>query len=438
MRTITRLVVISVIAMSMVAAVSPLVAPSGQRCSTCHTGSNPSGGYLFKLPSLKATYPLMAPPNTTLTYSLKMSNPGMYIVRSLVGAITAQGAGRLLTGEVPSKAMPNMELSGGSTTASWAVETGNSSGLLYINSSVKFTAHHLHTTAQDSDDSPYMLSLYSIITVRPVALFATNTDMTLNAIRGSSASFDLVSYSEVRNISLVASSNINATISIAPQFVESLAPNGTQSFEISVVNGSRVVDNGRIDILWENETGSKDATFVMVRTVGAPPPPAATSPLSFTGRVTGILSLCLLISSVVLGLVKAGGKRRVRVHCAVSWFIIGLSVYHGLMLVYGPYSRVWLANWVLLGYISAAVMGVSGVNGLAQSWMSRKLSHRTWLWVHRITLIAAIVLVVIHALQMGTDLKFIRDLYRPDKVASACLTGGQNDIFGFLRSIGGH
>ena len=182
--------------------------------------------------------------------------------------------------------------------------------------------------------------------------------MTLNAIRGSSASFDLVSYSEVRNISLVASSNINATISIAPQFVESLAPNGTQSFEISVVNGSRVVDNGRIDILWENETGSKDATFVMVRTVGAPPPPAATSPLSFTGRVTGILSLCLLISSVVLGLVKAGGKRRVRVHCAVSWFIIGLSVYHGLMLVYGPYSRVWLANWVLLGYISAAVMGV--------------------------------------------------------------------------------
>jgi hypothetical protein len=366
-----------------------------------------------------------------------MSNPGMYLVRSLVGTVAIQGVGRLMTDEVTSKAMPDIGLAGGSSTASWAVETGNASGLLYINSTVKFTAHYRHTTTQDNDESPYMLTTYSIVTVRPVALYATSTDLSLSARSGSSATFQLVSYSEVRNVTLTPSSNIDGAIRLTPRFVSGLTPGETQTFEITVVNGSRVVDNGRIDILWENQTGSRDATFVMVRTLGPSPPPAASSPLRLTGRVTGILSLSLLITSVVLGLVKTGGKRRVRVHCAVSWFIIGLSLYHGLMLVYGPYNRVWLGNWVLLGYISAAVMGVSGVNGLTQDWMSKKLSYRTWIWIHRITLIVAIVLVVIHALQMGTDFKFIRDLYQPDKVATAVRTGGHEELMGFLRSIGG-
>jgi hypothetical protein len=144
--------------MTAIAAFSPLVAPSGQQCSSCHTGSNPSGGYLFKLPSLKVTYPLMAPPGTTITFSQKLSNPGMYTVRSPVGTVTVQGAGRLMTDEVASKGMPNIGLSGGSSTSSWAIETGNASGLLYINSTVKFTAHYRHTTTQDNDESPYMLT----------------------------------------------------------------------------------------------------------------------------------------------------------------------------------------------------------------------------------------------------------------------------------------
>jgi hypothetical protein len=186
-----------------------------------------------------------------------------------------------------------------------------------------------------------------------------------------------------------------------------------QVVSLTVFNGSIPVDNGRIDIVWENATGAKDSCFVLV-TIKAPAAgkvEAAMSPLVLTGRITGILSLSLLLASLALGLIKKGSARRVRVHCAVSWFILGLALYHGLMLVLGPYSRIMWSNFLLLGYASAAVMGVSGVNGLLQRWMSRKAGHRTWTWVHRITITVAVVLVTIHALAMGTDFAFIRGAF---------------------------
>jgi hypothetical protein len=189
-----------------------------------------------------------------------------------------------------------------------------------------------------------------------------------------------------------------------------MAAGERQSVKVSFGGGSLAINNGRIDVMWENATGVEDSAFVAIRVI-QPAPATPSTPIPLMGRATGIVSLALLITSIVIGLVKMGKARRARVHCAVSWFILGLSVYHGLILLLGPYSTLTLGTYVILGYASAAVMGVASVNGLINKWMSKKLGYKGWLWIHRIGTIVAITLVVIHAIMMGTDTAFIRNLF---------------------------
>jgi hypothetical protein len=410
LHTTTRLVLVSVAAMAALVAFAPLVAPAGQPCSTCHTGSSPGGSYLFKMPTMTTAFPSAVPPGTAFNYTLKVSHAGKYTVKDPTAALIVSGAGQLSGGERASNDRPSLGESGGSDTVSWRLETGSAAGTMLVNASFRFTAHYGHTADRANNDNPYLLRVYSTIYVRPMALYSTATDISIAAVAGRSVTFDLVAYSELKNITITASPNLDSVVMMAPNFIGHISPGESQTVQITIATGHKVVDNGRIDLVWENRTGTKDTTFVIVRTLGPSPGPAAENPVRWMGRFTGILSLCLLISSVVLGYVKRGGQRRVRVHCAVSWFIVGLSVYHGIMLVLGPYNRVWLGNWVLLGYIAAAVMGVSGVNGLLQDWMTQKTSYKAWVWLHRITLVTAIVLVVIHAILMGTDFRFVRDL----------------------------
>jgi len=431
----TWLVLLSVASLSLLVALSPLVAPAGQPCTTCHTGENPSGNYLFKMPTLAASFPSVAPPDTYFNYTLKVGHPGKYTLKQPEAAASVEGAGRLMAGESASRELPSIGESGGSQTVTWRLTTGNATGTLFVNATLRYTARFRHTVDRSNDENPYLLRVYSTITVKPVALYTTGTDISLPAIADRSATFEIVSYSNIRNITLTASANLGGAVTLAPNFLGGLGPGQKQTVQIFVVANAAIVDNGRIDIVWENATGARDNAFVVVRTVGPAPAPEPENPVRWMGRFTGLLSLCLLISSVVLGYVKRGGPRRVRIHCAVSWFILGLSVYHGIMLVWGPYNRVWLGNWVLLGYISAALMGVSGVNGLSEGWMTKKMSYRAWIWLHRVTLISAIVLVVIHAILLGTDLRFVREAILPERLGSG---KGKEEVIYLFRWLGGH
>jgi len=85
---------------------------------------------------------------------------------------------------------------------------------------------------------------------------------------------------------------------------------------------------------------------------GAVHRPALAVPFDLVGRLHG---LC-----------QEGRPRRVRIHCAVVVVHLGAQRLHGIMLVWARTTASGSANWVLLGYISAAFDGVSGVNGLSE------------------------------------------------------------------------
>jgi hypothetical protein len=407
----TRMVMFAFVVIIMVALVSPDVAASGQRCTTCHSGSNPSSGYAISMPRLSFSCPVAAPPNWTFSITLELFHPGHYELRDPRATLTVSGDGGLLYPESAQKSLSPLSASGGSSKIRWNISTGNSTGTLSLVARLNFTAHHGHASHTGDNDGHYALVEYGEITVRPMGLFATEGELALKGKQLDFAAFELVSCPEATNISLKLSENLKGVLDITTAVMRNLSAGQRQAITMDVEDASRPVNNGRIDITWENASGVRDATFIVVRLQGAhvPPPPAGSSPLRLTGRMTGMLSLGLLMASICLGFIRRGGRRIVRLHCAVSWFIIGLSVYHGLMLVVGPYSRFVWGNLQLLGYASAVVMGVSGANGLLQRWMSKRIGHSTWIWMHRITIMLAVVLVSIHAIALGTDFAFVRD-----------------------------
>ena len=412
MRPLTSIMISAAITVTLLVAAAPLVAPYGRECTVCHAGSNPSSGFRFTMPHLVFSAPMAAPPNWTMEVMLSVHHPGYYIMNDLKASLAVKGDGSIVYFEQAQKSLPSVPSSGGRASCRWTIVTGNVSGTVSLSVRLNFTAHYNHAgNAQDNDGS-FSLTDNRDISVRPTGLFSTEGYLMMGGEGPSIGVFGVISGSPVRNITIRLSGNLRSAIGIVPTFIGGLGPGKRQDINVSLEEASGAVSNGRIDIAWENETGFRDSTFIMVdimatRVVPAPP---GSGTLRVTGRLTGMLSLGLLITSIVLGAVKAGGTRRVRIHCAISWFIVGLALYHGLMLVWGPYSRVMWGNFLVLGYASAAVMGVSGANGLLQGWMSRKTGHKTWLWMHRITLVLAVVLVMIHALAIGTDFSAIRSL----------------------------
>jgi len=395
---------------------SPVAVASVQRCSDCHTGSNLAGGYAFVLPSVTHVCPALAPPNATFNVSFKLDHPGGYIVKQLEARLTVLADGRPMAVLEESRSFSPISSSGGSVSAVWTVAAPNVSGTLRINLSVGLTARYRHTTAPDCDEKRYSFVQYSLIDIHPVAIYSTAGQLSLGARAHQNTVFELVSVSRARNITLSFSPNAGRVLSLSTGFIAGMEPGERRSVSITVINASMAVDNGRVDLIWENQTGQRDSSFLIVSVgdVSPPIPVAAMSLLVLTGRITGMLSFGLLVTSLALGFVHGGGQRRVRVHCAVAWFLLGLSAYHGLMLVWGPFSTIWLRNWIVLGYVSAATMGASSINGLLNGWMTARFGHRTWVWIHRITIIAAIIMVSVHALLIGTDLAFIRDRFQPD------------------------
>jgi hypothetical protein len=385
----------------------PAAAESEQACSSCHSISGPAAGYVLRMPSVYAICPAVVPPGAGFNYTLKVVHPGSYSLQDPEPGISLEGPGSLAPDGSAALKMRQMGESGGTASVTWRLETGAAAGTLHINATFRFSARHRHTVTEDTDDSEFVLRRFSSVEVRPAELYVSVSDIPLPALGKREADIELVSTSSLRNVTLAPAPGLEGVLAPSPSSFASLSPGERRVVRVRLSASPVLLDNGRLQISWENATGVRNATFVMVRALAGPADPGQQGPVRWMGRATGLLSMGLLVASVVIGYIKGGGRRRIRLHCAVSWFILGLSVYHGISLALFPYNRVWLGNWVVLGYVTAAVMGLSSLNGLLQRSWTKKLGYRNWLWLHRISLIAAIGLSVVHALMIGTDFRFL-------------------------------
>ncbi|UCE35982.1 MAG: ferric reductase-like transmembrane domain-containing protein [Thermoplasmata archaeon] len=134
-------------------------------------------------------------------------------------------------------------------------------------------------------------------------------------------------------------------------------------------------------------------------------------------RVTGLLSGVLLILSIGLcGYLKpisswiekvTGGRAsRIKWHCRVSLVLIFLSLLHGIMLPFSPHARS--LKGLALGTTAFLALTALGYLGWQQKPLKKRLGMDTWSRLHLILTIAAVAIVVIHALLEGSDFAWLR------------------------------
>jgi len=409
-RPLTRLVAIAVLCLAFLAAFPPYASATDQKCTGCHSTITPSSGYTLTMPRLSVSCPAVAPPDSSVVITIRVSHPGRYEFASPRTNLTLTGddGADILANE--SSPLWPISAQGGISTSEWTVPTGPASRKIFVLARVDFTAAHPHAADAPADNGQFAIAGRGEISVRPAAVFVNQGELLLRGDERGATAFDIISSVNASNITVIASGDLGTALRLSPALITDIHPGQRRTIMLDILDPSAAVANGRIDVIWEDANGTRNATYVMVRIQGyhGTPAPAGAGPLRLMGRAIGILLVGLLLASLALGLKKGGGKQRVRIHCAISWFIIGLSVYHGLMLAWGPYSRIMWSNYLLLGYATAAVMGASGVNGVLQHPVIRRSGYKRWLWVHRVTIISALVLLTIHAIALGTDTAVLR------------------------------
>ncbi|MEM2869726.1 MAG: hypothetical protein QW379_04810 [Thermoplasmata archaeon] len=384
--------------------------PAATRCGSCHSGGSPAGGYVLTPPGVEIECPPVWPPGSHFTVNLTVSHAGGYELRGAKAAVSLSGPGGLGTGEFPQLSLGGLNDTGGRLRASWRVDTGNETGVLMVNVTFLCRLHYTHIDVGSGDEGLWAVVEPRAVSVRPVSLVASCGELKLEAGSKALRELRLRALSPVTELKVTLPPGLERVVDIE------FSPGALDAGEEAVLGaralrGGGTMGNGLLTLSWKNATGSPDAMGIAVRVVPPPSGPGGSgSPLRLAGRATGILSLLLLIASLALGFVRRGGRVRVRLHCAISLFLLALAVYHGALLVLGPYSSVSWNFYILLGWASAIWMGVASVNGLLRRWMTRILGAGGWRWIHRIATLVALVMVIIHAISIGTDFRFLRGL----------------------------
>ena len=405
----SSIILIFAISVVLIAA-SSAATPGNSNCSLHHSGSQPSGGYTYVEPTLSFSGPEFVPPNSTFNVKFLVYSLGKYEVLSATATVSVSGEGELAAGEQASKTLPNIPGTGGTSTANWTLKAKNLEGAILATVNLTFTAHYQHSGSSNNDYFHSIISSYHV-TVRTTAIQLSESQFAFTVGERSSVAFDIIIHSPIRNLTVTESSNLNGLVEATPHSIASIEAGQNATVTLSFNGNQSIVDNGRVNIVWANVNGSLDSTFVTVKISERQDANQAEIPvLKWTGRITGMASVGLLVASAGLGMIKIGKERRMRIHCTISWFLLFLSSYHGIILVIGPYSSLMFATNMIMGYVSTITMGIVSVNGLIEKWMTKVTSHTTWLWMHRFFVIVGIALGVAHGILIGTDFAPIRHL----------------------------
>lgn len=139
---------------------------------------------------------------------------------------------------------------------------------------------------------------------------------------------------------------------------------------------------------------------------------------SLIGRITAISLLCLLIVSMIVGgaskrintLIKKRitTKQKNELHCLLSWIFFELALFHGAILLIGPYRDfIWNTN-VILGYVTATGFFVVAVNGRFMTTIIHLIGADLWRTIHKYVSWGTLFIAVTHAVLIGTEFALIR------------------------------
>ena len=410
---------------------------SGDDCASCHTGSGANADYRYVGPGLSFMAPTFVQPNSTFDAVLTVQGPGTYELRDLKATIDlAKAPGMTLTsGEGALRSIPSMDGSSQTRTLSWRIGSGEAPRSCTFAVDVSYTVHYRHNSGGGKDNSDYTahLSQDTEVVRTPFDISASTIQAAVG--RASSVVINITAREELHNVELVPGLSLKNFTTIAPSKLGTLQKEQMRTVTINITP-DRALEHGIISIIWSTDTegSNRSSIDIGVRTfveqVGGASDNGQMENLRWVGRVTGFIDLVLLIVLMPTGgafkralpslnRAMGGAKRRVDVHCALSYLLLTVVVLHATVLMTGHYKGAASGLFLVakgeylsinLGTIALCLMAVISLLGMFQRPLVKAIGRRAWGWTHGIISYTALALIVVHLLWIGTTAAPLRAL----------------------------
>jgi len=409
-----------------------LLAPhSGERsegCVSCHSG--------WEIFPVRLQGPAEMPVDEEFEVSVVVSNPEdngdpddndddgfPYEVKDIEAELNLSGAPNVeIVGDNLTLSAPDLK-PGESTTLIWHLRA-LSPGEANITASVKGTAYHKHNS-NNPDSYDYTvgpLELTIMVKALPVRLSSYH----ISANAGENRSFEVIltTNESISNLTFTPSPEISPYLNLS--VINGTLLNGTLEkggwiiFRLALNSPKEI--HGSLLFSWVNSTNTRQNLTLSVDIISRQSfDTGGINWLSLSGRISGIAIIVLLGVSIVLGgfppqikkYLKKLGKKRIDLHCQVSYLIIGVTIFHAAVLLVGPWGHRLLHPQMIMGYISTALMIFLGIHGaMPVKFTNTPLGGKKWRSTHKLITIGVLVTGLIHGIMLGTDLAFLRELLR--------------------------
>lgn len=406
----------SALAVLLAAVLASLAFSASNECGSCHSGPSPDGSYTYAGPKALLQAPYSAQPRAQFNVTLEITHEGGFSMQDTQAVAAVSGGAWLSPGESGTKFMRVSLTSPAKFSFAWNLTAGALVSETNITVVVNYTARHSHINNPDVDMSRYSVLRQARVIVAPSAISFSSSELTVYTGGEKSASFNIAASSAASNISISVSPNLQPTgVAASPASIPLLSSGQSAQVQVIFKTPAEPVENGRLNVKWQDASGKWESAYIIVRIVNADTGSTAQGQLlslRLAGRILGMSTIAFLGFSLGLGLFRLGNPaRRARVHCAVSWVLLFMALYHGLILLYGPYASLIWGKYIIIGYAAAATMGAASVQGLMEDRMSRAMGAGAWRWSHRVLIISAAALGMAHGILMGTEFAAVRALW---------------------------
>ena len=264
---------------------------------------------------------------------------------------------------------------------------------------------------------------YPVLVNAPISLSSSTVEMT----SGEAHTLTISGREDVTDLMLTPQDPIADRVNITPPSQDTLAAGETADVTIAS-SGSRGT-SGDILLSWTDADGNEESFSIRTELFGAGSAGSGDgtgSSQRLVGRILGWTSTALLILSIILGGYPRKGKRplnrilgnarrRVQIHCLISYEILLITILHSIILMLGHWNFMMTGDnflwadtststgvYIDLGTISLVLMAVIGFQGAFQKQMCRIMGPKVWRYSHLFLSLGALTLVLIHAFTVGS------------------------------------
>jgi hypothetical protein len=387
--------------------ISLLSAPVlGAECEDCHTIDGASGGYVFERPTIVLAVNAVVPPGMDFPFEVIVRGGTDLLVEDMNATLTlSPPSGDLV-----------MEASGSAGRARFDVPAQDEGAVPY-SVSLTYGVFKEHATAGAADRATYREVLRGEIAVRYLTLTIDRGFLVLDSV-GQASVINATADENAYDVRVDADPSIAAYVEV-DGLPDRITAGESASFNVTLLH--RGSAQGNITVSWYSN-GSISSFPIRVSLV---PESASSGTDAYheLGKYLGIASLALLLIGYFTGGTGASKRwanalfgnagRRTRFHCAMSYQLLSLAIFHFAVLFYGPFSRLdQILVWqTVLGIVAMLIMIVIAVNGILQKRIVKLMGFANWKRIHAWGSYVATSLVIVHALTMGTHFLWFRDLF---------------------------